>query len=138
MRFGSALRRRRARARERKALFPVSSRRQEEETVITTFCPASLAPTESESNNVGLPVKADEIELAERGLQVVNSLSRDLTELGLGSVIEELSDPSSDEEADVNVKLCTATVHTSVASTEPPASADQLSTIYEEIEFVSN
>ena len=137
MKCRSAVRRRRARARARKGLLPVSSRQQQEEAVVTTFCPASLSPSGSGSNNAG-PEKSAEIELAERGLQVVKSLSRDLTELGLGSVVEDLSDSSSDDETNTNIKLCTATVHTSSMPTGSLTSADQLPTIYEEIEICSN
>ena len=136
MKCRSAVRRWRARARARKGLLPVSSRQQEEEAVVTTFCPASLSPSGSGSNHAG-PEKPADIELAERGLQVVKSLSRDLTELGLGSVVEDLSDSSSDDGTDTNINLCTAIVHTSSKPTRSSTEIDQLSTIYEEIEICS-
>ena len=136
MKCRSAVRRRRARARAKKGLLSVSSRQLQEETVVTTFCPASLSPSGSGANNAG-PEKPAEIELAERGIQVVDSLSRDLTELGLGSVIEDLSDSSSDDGTDTHNGSCTAVVHASSRSTRSLAEGNQLDTIYEEIEICS-
>ena len=136
MKCRSAVRRRRARARAKKGLLSVSSRQLQEETVVTTFCPASLSPSGSGANNTG-PEKSAEIELAERGIQVVDSLSRDLTELGLGSVIEDLSDSSSDDGTDTHISSCTAVVHASSRPTRSLTEGNQLDTIYEEIEICS-